>query len=65
MGRRPPRATAGRTLIRASVPERVAMRLTGHTSRAIFDRDNIINESISRCFYGTHGPIGTWKMTPR
>ena len=28
----------------ASVPERVAVRLTGHKSRAIFDRDNIIHE---------------------
>ena len=28
----------------ASVPERVARRLTGHTRRAIFDRDNIIHE---------------------
>ena len=28
----------------ANVPERVAMRLTGHTSRAIFDGDNIIHE---------------------
>ena len=28
----------------ASVPERVAMRLTGHKSRAIFDRDHIIHE---------------------
>ena len=35
---------AARTLIRASVPERVAMLLTGLKSRTIFDCGNIIHE---------------------